>query len=84
MQTARLFMQGRSQAVRLPDEFRFAGEEVLIRRDPISGEVILSPKPATWDDFFRLRDRLRQHAPQDFDGFLAGRDGGEHGERDWP
>ncbi len=39
--TAKLFRNGRSQAVRLPKEFRFQGEEVAIRRD---GErVILEP-----------------------------------------
>ncbi len=34
-QTAKIFMTGRSQAVRLPVEFRFDVEEVFIRRDPI-------------------------------------------------
>lgn len=43
MSTAKLFRNGRSQAVRLPKEFRFAGEEVAIRRE---GErVILEPLP---------------------------------------
>jgi len=53
--TAKLFMNGRSQAVRLPAEFRFEGDEVLIRKDPQSGDVILSEKPAklpNWDSFF--------------------------------
>lgn len=40
--TAKLFKNGRSQAVRLPREFRFEGKEVAIRRDPTTGEVILS------------------------------------------
>jgi antitoxin VapB len=49
-QTAKLFMNGRSQAVRLPAEFRFSGREVFIER---KGEaVILRPKPVGWDDFF--------------------------------
>ena len=49
-QTAKLFNNGRSQAVRLPVEFRFEGTEVYIRKE---GEhVILSPKPTSWDDFF--------------------------------
>jgi antitoxin VapB len=50
-QTAKLFPSGRSQAVRLPAEFRFEGKEVFIRRDEESGDVILSRKPATWDSF---------------------------------
>ncbi|MDZ4805680.1 MAG: AbrB/MazE/SpoVT family DNA-binding domain-containing protein [Candidatus Eisenbacteria bacterium] len=38
---ARLFWNGRSQAVRLPQEFRFEGDEVLIRRE--GARVILEP-----------------------------------------
>ena len=44
-QTAKLFKNGRSQAVRLPKEFRFEGKEVNIRRDPRTGEVVLSERP---------------------------------------
>ena len=54
--SAKLFPNGRSQAVRLPSEFRFEGEEVYIRRDPETGDVILSRAPNSWDDFFALRD----------------------------
>jgi antitoxin VapB len=42
IKTAKLFKNGRSQAVRLPKEFRFEGTEVAIRRDPVTGEVLLS------------------------------------------
>jgi antitoxin VapB len=52
--TAKLFVTGRSQAVRLPREYRFEGEEVFIRRDPISGDVVLSRKPSTWRGFLEL------------------------------
>ena len=38
-------MSGRSQAVRLPKEFRFDTKEVWIRRNPDTGEIILKPKP---------------------------------------
>jgi antitoxin VapB len=51
-QTAKLFRNGRSQAVRLPVEFRFDATEVFIRRDPSTGDVILSQRPPTWDGFF--------------------------------
>ena len=61
---AKLFMTGRSQAVRLPMEFRFSGAEVLIRRDPNTGEVVLSPKPNSWQDFFALADSTE--IPADF------------------
>lgn len=49
---AKLFINGRSQAVRLPAAFRFDTKEVFIRQDPETGDVILSRKPATWDNFF--------------------------------
>jgi antitoxin VapB len=65
--TAKLFINGGSQAVRLPAEFRFEGlKEVYIRRDAVTGEVILSPKPASdsWSDFFVLRDHA--DVPADF------------------
>ena len=51
-QVAKLFTNGRSQAVRLPAAYRFDTKEVFIRRDSETGDVILSRKPATWDDFF--------------------------------
>ena len=63
---AKLFKNGRSQAVRLPAEFRFEGTEVEIRRDPKTGDVVLSERRAdtSWDEFFRLRDQL--DLPADF------------------
>ena len=51
-QTARLFKNGRSQAVRLPAAYRFDGDEVYVRRDPATGDVILSTKPRSFDRFF--------------------------------
>jgi len=51
-QVAKLFINGRSQAVRLPAAYRFDTKEVFIRQDPETGDVILSRKPATWNDFF--------------------------------
>jgi virulence-associated protein VagC len=46
VKVAKLFMNGRSQAVRLPKEFRFEGTEVAIRRNPATGEVLLSAPAA--------------------------------------
>ena len=60
--TAKLFANGRSQAVRLPVPFRFDGEEVYIRKDPETGEVILSAVPNSWDGFFELRDACADDA----------------------
>lgn len=51
-QVAKLFTNGRSQAVRLPLAFRFDTAEVFIRQDAQTGDVILSRKPSNWDGFF--------------------------------
>jgi antitoxin VapB len=48
LQTAKIFVTGRSQAVRLPMEFRFDVAEVFIRHDPSTGDVVLSRKPSDW------------------------------------
>ncbi|EQD59054.1 VapB, partial [mine drainage metagenome] len=44
---AKLFKNGASQAVRLPKEFRFDGQEVCIKR--VGTAVILFPRHAAWD-----------------------------------
>ena len=62
--TAKLFMNGRSQAVRLPVNFRFDCKEVYIRKDPETGDVIISKKPGSWDDFFELMETI--DVPEDF------------------
>ena len=85
MTTAKLFMNGRSQAVRLPAEFRFQGDEVAIRRDPVTGEVILSPLNKSFADWLEEHERLLAKIPQEeLDDFMADRDQGEDVERDWP
>ncbi len=63
MTTAKIFLNGRSQAVRLPKEFRFRGEEVNIRR---SGQkVILEPIPRRpwprgfWKSWSKVPDDFR-------------------------
>ena len=68
--TAKLFKNGRSQAVRLPAEFRFEGSEVEIRRDETTGGVLLLPKPqrtGNWEKFFEARAKLRpEDVPEGF------------------
>ena len=73
LQTAKIFATGRSQAVRLPLEFRFDVAEVFIRQDPTTGDVVLSRKPTDWqglldavalnaqDDLLLERPQNRQH-----------------------
>jgi len=59
IKTAKLFTNGGSQAVRLPAEFRFEGDEVYIRRDERTGNVILSARPELpWMEFMALRHQL--------------------------
>ena len=62
--TAKLFRNGRSQAVRLPADLRFQGSEVYIRRDRTNGDVILSRRPESWRDFFELMKTV--DVPEDF------------------
>jgi antitoxin VapB len=47
--TAKIFMNNRSQAVRLPKEFQFSGSEVFIRKE--GEDVILSPRPKDWSAY---------------------------------
>ena len=72
-QIAKIFMNGRSQAVRLPKEFRFDGDEVYVAKKGDS--VVISPTKPTWDDFFAQRSAFdddylsdrEQHDPQERD-----------------
>lgn len=48
--TAKIFMNNRSQAVRLPKEFQFKTREVFIRK--VGDEVVLSPRPKDWSGYF--------------------------------
>lgn len=64
--TAKLFRNGRSQAVRLPARFRFEGAgEVFVSK--VGDKVVLSAKPSSWDDFFDAK-------PGGAEGFLRRRD----------
>lgn len=49
METAKLFVNGQSQAVRLPKEYRFSGNEVYIQK--VGNTVMLFPKDRTWETF---------------------------------
>lgn len=46
---AKIFMNNRSQAVRLPKEFQFKTQEVFIRKE--GTDVVLSPRPADWSSY---------------------------------
>jgi antitoxin VapB len=63
-QVAKIFTNGRSQAVRLPAAYRFDTKEVFIRQDAKTGDVILSRRPTTWDGFFAALQGA--YVPADF------------------
>lgn len=56
MQTAKLFTKDRSQAVLLPEEIRFSGDEVYIKR--VGGMVILLPKDDPWAPMLNSLDQF--------------------------
>jgi antitoxin VapB len=63
---AKLFKNGASQAVRLPAEFRFEGNEVYVSRDDQTGDVVLSNRPGarSWTAFFAFMESI--DVPDDF------------------
>ena len=67
MKTAKVFKHGNSQAVRLPKEFRFAGEEVQIKR--VGAGVLLLPTHATYEQIMavigRFKGSLERQQPKD-------------------
>ncbi|MCC7241186.1 MAG: antitoxin [Acidobacteria bacterium] len=71
--TAKVFMTNRSQAVRLPKQFQFATDEVLIRK--VGDDVILSPRPRDWKSYLAS-------APVASDAFMADADDLPVQERD--
>jgi antitoxin VapB len=80
VEKARVFMSGRSQAVRIPAEYRFASSEVFIRRDPRSGEITLSERPQglPLTEIFAMLD-----AAGGADELLRERDTENPEEREW-
>jgi len=76
MPTAKLFQNGRSQAVRLPKEFRLPGKEVKISKQ--GNKIILEPIETSWEQWFEAMNQFS-------DDFMAdGRNQPEQAqERDW-
>ena len=60
--TAKIFMNNRSQAVRLPKEFQFATPVVFIRKD--GDDVVLSPRPTDWSGYFASGDTASEEFMQ--------------------
>lgn len=74
MKTAKLFLNGQSQAVRLPKAFRMPGDEVHIKK--VGNAVVLLPKDHPWetlfesldmfsDDFMEERDQSAEQTRED-------------------
>jgi antitoxin VapB len=80
IEKARVFMSGRSQAVRIPAEYRFQSSEVYIRRDARSGEITLSERPQRrpLQEIFAMLD-----AAGGADELLLERDTEKAEEREW-
>jgi antitoxin VapB len=49
---AKIFMNNRSQAVRLPKEFQFDVQEVFIRKE--GSDIVLSPRPMDWSSYLAI------------------------------
>ena len=73
METAKLFQNGQSQAVRLPKKYRFHGDKVFIKR--VGNAVVLLPYKESWSTLF---DSLEQFS----DDFMSDRQQPELQERE--
>jgi antitoxin VapB len=67
VKTARIFKHGNSQAVRLPKEFRFEGDEVLVKRS--GGGVLLLPRKLTYEQIMTVvgdfKGKIERRQPRD-------------------
>jgi len=75
MQTAKLFQNGCSQAVRLPKAFRMEGSEVKISKQ--GDKIILEPLGSSWDNWFNSFNEFSD------DFMQQGREQPETQERNW-
>ncbi len=72
MKAAKIFMNGRSQAVRLPKEFRFEGSSVFLKR--VGKSVVIVPEQGGWESFrggacdFGEDFLVERKQPEAFDG----------------
>lgn len=74
MKEAKLFQNGRSQAVRLPKEYRLRGKSVYVHK--LGNLVVLIPKMKSWDSLVEACAKFTED-------FMASRDQGRH-ERERP
>jgi antitoxin VapB len=84
LEKAKVFMTGRSQAVRIPARYRFKSSEVYIRQDAHTGEITLSerPKQPSLTEIFKMLDEaVAAEGPIDL---FSDRDTRLPEEREWP
>ena len=74
METAKLFANGKSQAIRLPKEYRFSGDEVYIKK--VGNTVMLFPKERAWETFIEGLNSFTD------DFFADGRNQGDQAPRE--
>jgi len=70
LEKAKVFMTGRSQAVRIPARYRFKSDEVFIRQDPSTGNITLSEpsaKPSLEEVFKMLDEAIAAEGPFELD-----------------
>ena len=72
MMTAKLFENGRSQAVRLPKEYRFQGDEVQVNK--IGDVVLLMPKGDKWSGFLSALNLFSDDFMEEGRGETAGQE----------
>ena len=66
--TAKVFVSGRSQAVRIPKKFRFKTDEVFIGRE--GDNIILTPKLKSWGQYFAKRKRFSTDFPDNIENLM--------------
>lgn len=59
---SKVFVSGRSQAVRIPKGFRFDTDEVYIEQR--GNQLVLTPKPRSWNDYFEQARRFSTDFPE--------------------
>jgi antitoxin VapB len=75
METAKLFMNGRSQAVRLPKGFRFEGEEVFIKK--VGNAVVLLPRQRSWETLYESLGSFSEDFMEEREQPVAGQERAE-------
>jgi len=66
--TAKVFVTGRSQAVRIPKQYRFSTDEVYIEK--VDDQIILSPKPKSWAQYFASAKHFTEDFPDNIKDVL--------------